>query len=52
MIERASDDHIASWFPASLDDIVTRPSGRAWVGGAGNHLYLFRLEKEPIAPKG
>jgi hypothetical protein len=38
MVERASDDHVVAWFPASRDDIATHPSGRVWAGGAGNHL--------------
>ncbi len=35
-----------AWYPPRLWRLATHPDGRQWVGAAGQHVYLFRLEDE------
>jgi len=43
-IEQAEDGKPIAWFPIALAHIVTHPSGRAWAGAVGSHVYIIRLE--------
>jgi WD40 repeat protein len=47
VIVPAGGGEAVAWFPA-MNDITTHLSGRIWAGSWGNHLYLIRLEGEPI----
>jgi telomerase protein component 1 len=42
-IESAQSGDFVAWFPASLDHLVTHPSGQTWAGAAGRNLYVFAL---------
>lgn len=35
---------VLGWFPATPREILRQPDGTTWLGTAGNHLYVLRLE--------
>jgi WD40 repeat protein len=44
VIAQPDDGQTVAIFPVALSGIAAHPSGRAWAGGAANHLYIIRLE--------
>ena len=48
LLERGIAEEQIAWFPVALVGLCTylntHPSGRAWAGGRGRHLYIITLE--------
>ncbi len=44
VVERADSSQRVAWYPASLGELVTHPSGCKWAGAVGSYLCLITLE--------
>jgi hypothetical protein len=49
VIEPVGGGEAVAWFPYAVYTISTHRSGRIWAGSVDNHLYLIRLEGEPVS---
>ncbi len=45
--DAVSGDSVAK-FPTELGYVATHPDGRAWIATNGNHVYMLRLEGQPV----
>jgi WD40 repeat protein len=52
VIQPAGGGDPVAWFPVALEELATHPSGRAWAGSRGIHLYIISLEGEPETAEG